>query len=347
MRYIVLVDRLPKAYEEGYYSRPIISNEDRSFPSKIASEFLTSEGVKTALNIAKTAMPILAVPALFKNKTNSQVLNQINEVEVELITMIPEAVISENYNNLIKSDLQILDWNLGGLAINNSTFNNNYNLEPKSFFSGVIDSVSKFNTDVLKKTLQSGGGSELIIIEKNKVPKSFHLAGDMGYFSTGIYIQHPKLENKLIPLENSVQHIKDLILEEMVTVLECLGAKKIIIQESSDAEGSFSLGLKKIGIGGNKSKNTTRLTEKEFGQNGLDLERAKKAIAFTADLPKFRSILQAREFGNQTRDYFEESVEINAGVDASVLGIFSSSQSFSLKRNWSMEVEFYDKNQIN
>src|SRR5690606_21153065 len=141
----------------------------------------------------------------------------------------------------------------GGICLVDEKLNGNYNLRPQPLFKCLIESIPNFTTNTFKKLMQSNGGSELLIVEKDKIPKSFHTVSDMGLFSSGIYIVHPKLSNKLIPLTNSIGLVKEMILEEMMTILSYLGAKSIVIQESKENEKKFSSGFRIGKIGAKES----------------------------------------------------------------------------------------------
>ncbi|WP_439879772.1 hypothetical protein ACSX1A_11365 [Pontibacter sp. MBLB2868] len=350
MRYIAIVDKLPPDFSEGSYSRVNESNFVHSATSKLPISSLTKKGIENVVTVAKVATsPILAVPSFLKGKVESKALNKINEIEESFVSTAAEFLYNENYNSWFKTDSECLDWALGGISFNNASTKGNYSLEPKSLFSPIIDCVPNFSTDVLKKLMQSGGGSELIIVERNNVPKSFHLSGEFGVFDTGLYITHPKLSNKLIPLKNSVELIKDIILEEMITILTFLGAKRIVIKEAIGKKINTSFGFKGGTVGSSSDSNMETLRIKEFGESPIDLARARKAVLFTADLPKFKTIFQAREHSNQTLEVFEETVDFSANIDVSVIKAInpaSISGSINLKKFWRMEIEFYDKNKL-
>lgn len=348
MRYIALVDKPPVGFEEGNYIRVNESNFIHSATSKLPASPFMKKGVGNAVTVAKIAVaPILAVPALLKGKTESNALNRITELEEAVVSQTADFLYNESYNSLHRIGDNSNDWELGGITLTDKNLKGNYSLQPKTLFSGLLDCIPGFNSDIFKKMMQSGGGSELIIIERDKVPRSFHLSDGLGSFSTGIYIPHPKLPNKLIPLKGSVEQIKDLILEEMITVLTLLGAKRIVIMEAVGKKVNAALSFKGVRIGGSSSSNMETLRVKEFGESPIDIERARKAVLFTADMPRFKTIFKAREHGNQTLEIFEETVDISAGLEAPVIKSFNAaSVASNSKRYWSMEVEFYDKNNI-
>ena len=341
MRYIAIVEKLPADFTEGCYSRLNESNFVHSATSKLPNSLFTKKGLENVVTVAKVLSPLLAVPSFLKGKVESKALNKISESA--------DFLYNENYNSWYKTDSECLDWTIGGISLSNANTKGNYSLEPKSLFSPLIDGVNNFSADVFKKLMQSGGGSELIIVERNKVPKSFHLSGELGVFDTGIYITHPKLLNKLIPLKNSVELIKDIILEEMIAILTFLGAKRIVIKEVIGKKIKTSLGLKGVTAGGSFDSNMETLRIKEYAESPIDITRARQAVLFTADLPKFKTIFQAREHSNQTLEIFEEIVDFSANIDVSVIKAInpdSISSSINLKKFWRMEIEFYDKNQL-
>ncbi len=345
MRYFMLVNKLPQGYEEGHYIRPEENGLIYNYANKISSEILNNKGLQTAVKVAKNVMPVDPQASL-KYKIGAEIINSISDfVENNSANQID--LPKNNPSSFIKSDTQLKNWNFGGISIDSYGLKNNYTIEPKSFLSVIMDYVPKFNSSSLKKLMNSGGGqNELIILEKEKLPRTFHIS-DKGYFDNGLYIQHPKFSDKLIPLKNSVKHIQDLIISEMTTVLCCLGAKKITINETNEKDAKLALSNKKAKIDLSFNKKETSLFYKEFGNNGIDIKRAKRETLFTADMPNFISIFKNRENGNQVIETFIETVEVNAGLDVQVLGLFNPiSGTFSSKKYWSMEVEFFDKNEL-
>ena len=55
------------------------------------------------------------------------------------------------------------------------------------------------------------------------------------------------------------------------------------------------------------------------------------------------STIKGRIEGNQLNKKFTENVNLNIGLDASVLNIGSAKVRYNYKRRWYFEVEFYDK----
>jgi hypothetical protein len=201
--------------------------------------------------------------------------------------------------------------------------------------------------------MQVGGGSELIILEKRKVPKIFHISGEHGIFSSGIYTIHPKLSDKLIPLQNSADLINSLIEKEMITILELLGAKEISIYETNEIKKNSNFGLKALNIGGSVKQTSEETNAKKrirkYGEGLYNIQKAYEAMVFTGDLPNFMSIFKAREQGSLLSVKLEEAVQMSTWIDASVTGVINgipvssaASNSSYFKRIIKMEVEFYD-----
>lgn len=216
---------------------------------------------------------------------------------------------------------------------------------PDLFYGLFDDFILKENS--LKKILESKGGSELIIIEKKSLPENSHYGGKQGRFTTGLYCEHPKNPEKLIPLANFNEILKSLILEESINSFHLLGAKSIIIEDVKKVGGGLKAGnpvkgKAKLDINYEREVLRKKTYAKDVFQPNLCSER----LTFLPDYPNIMNVIDGRINGNQTLEEFTETIDLSANIDVSVLNLFDSQVNFNFKRNWSFKVEFYDKNEL-
>lgn len=254
--------------------------------------------------------------------------------------------------NLEKEAISLQHSHEGGnqnkkILISNNILNNYYKIgKDAPLFYGLLDNFL-LKDIAFEKIMKSKGGSELVIVERDSLPKNInHYGGENGRFSTGIYCSHPKDETQLIPLENSNELIKNLILEEILNAYEALGAKKIVIEDKTNLTGNVTGTGKgvKVDLEGGYKKEILR--EKNFGKGTFDPERALKDKYFIHDYPNVKTTISGRINGNQTLEKFEETVSLNAGLDVDVLNLYKANANFEYTRKWYFEVEFYDKNDL-
>ena len=232
-----------------------------------------------------------------------------------------------------------------GLIFPFELFDNNFRIEnSKELFYVLFDEYT-FSEKLFSTLMISNGGSIFTILQKDKV-KFKHFGGENGKFSNGIYVTHPKDKEILLPLRNFNNLIKSMILEETIQAYEALGAKRMVIEDHTNIGGEIS-GVKK-GVKGKANVDYQKqiLREKTFGKGIFDPERALKDKYFIHDFPNIINTLNARIHGNQTKEIFSETVNLNAGLDVGVLEIFSGGAKFNYTRKWYFEVEFYDKNEF-
>jgi hypothetical protein len=140
--------------------------------------------------------------------------------------------------------------------------------------------------------------------------------------------------------------LKNMILEETLRAYEALGAKKIIIHDLTDIKSKSKTGSNGIIVNANYDSKIEILREKVFGKGVFDPERALQDSVFIHDLPNVITTINGRIYGNQLIEKFTENVNLSAGLDITVIDKFSSGANYSYERSWSIEVEFYDKNEI-
>jgi hypothetical protein len=195
--------------------------------------------------------------------------------------------------------------------------------------------------------MQSGGGSTLIIYERDNLPSHIkHFGGKYGRFNYGLYCEHPKDKNTLIPLTNYNEIIKNMILEETIRIYEALGAKEILIEDITKIDAGVGAGCKEVNVGANASYGCEKLREKTFGKGAFDPDRAFQTLCFAPDLPHIMTVAEARVHGNQLSEEFTEIVNLNVGLDIDIFKLFKAQANFKYDRTWHFKVEFYDKGNL-
>ncbi|AZB32123.1 hypothetical protein [Chryseobacterium balustinum] len=235
------------------------------------------------------------------------------------------------------------------IIIPNQLLEDNYRIgEDQSIIHGAF---SRFNNqdDAFKTLMSSNINSTLIIAEKNSIDKR-HYGGEKASFSNGLYCEHPKDKNILLPLEKSKEVIEDLILEEIISAYEALGAKRIEINDVLDFEseanaGGIFKGIK-FSINGNQKYKKEHVRTEAYGSGVFDPERALRNKKFIYDLSNIMTTINARIHGNQTQKTFKEKIDLSGGINAEVLKMFNASAKINYSRLWQFDVEFYDKNEM-
>lgn len=228
------------------------------------------------------------------------------------------------------------------LIISNDLLNNNYSIKDESVLFNLFSSEHQF-----KQIMKSKGNSNLLILERNNLPPDIkHYGGKKGIFSYGLYCEHPKNSEILLPLINYNELIKTIILEECLRAFEALGAKeiKIIDETGIGVSSQNSVKSSKIGVSGTSFKEVVR--KKTFGKGFFDPNRALNDIYFLPDYPNIMTVIKAREQGNLLTEEFTETININIGLDIDINSLFKNNDNFSYDRKWHFFVEFYDKNEL-
>lgn len=248
-------------------------------------------------------------------------------------TFAPIQLYKEKENNIVEREL----------IIDNDLLFDFYSIKnSEKILYGLFDNFSR-KQNVFQIIMKSQGGSKLIIIERED-ERFKHYGGERGNFTRGLYITHPKSLNTLIPLDKSKEIIEELILNEILEAFEALGAKKIIISDTTSASISSKGRKNKVNTGVNASSQNKVLREKSFGEGTFDPNRATNNCLFIFDYPSIMGVIKARINGNQSTEYFTQEINISAGLDVEVLDVFSGGLKLNYNRKWSFNVEFYDKN---
>lgn len=318
MKYYAIVNRIKEEHKSGIYGRKMLNaSEIKELKTQFAKDLIT--------DVALYTIPIIGIPSIIGKK-------------------IFEAYKKKGSNNKIAFQKAIITDNKR-IIIPDAGLENDYKLDDE-FSYGLFDELSSKDKS-FEILMKSKGGSTLHILERDDLPKGlYHFSGELGRFSEGIYIPHPKDDSLLIPINNSNSLIQSLILEETIRAYEALGAKSIKIHDLTSSKG---------GAGGKKGFFEAKakveyqheiLREKTFGRGTFDPERAKKDKLLIHDIPAIRSTIEARIDGNQLTEKFTEDVNLSVGLDVNVLELFKANSNFNYQRKWSFDVEFYDKKEL-
>lgn len=326
MKYYAILDKIPSEFESGIYGRGKV---EKSTVEKYIKEELTNDGllISAALLLlpggwmvrgAAALGAVLApkIPKLFKKKYPLSLLKKASGENV---------------------DKQ--------LHIFNDGLNGDYNIKDP-IFKGLFDNVFQ-GEKAFEALMNSDGGSSLIILERDNIPSKIkHLGGNDGKFSTGLYCQHPKDVNTLLPLNNYSGLIKSMVLEETIRSYEALGAKKILIEDRTVIDIAAKGKSNKVEAKTEMSLHHEILREKVYGKGTFDKNRAVENKLFIHDYPNIITVLEGRMKGNQLLEKFSERIDLGCGINTDVLGLFGGDVGFKFMRDWYFEVEFYDKNEL-
>ncbi|WP_312078318.1 hypothetical protein [Chryseobacterium sp.] len=326
MIYYGVVDKIKPQHRSGVYGRRKLSNNEKKEISQLYKE------TSIAGYSWEDFIPIYGWYTMIKRFTKLYKWYNLKRKEEDKITIQEEFDTSHPIRTII---------------IPHNSLNDYYNIEKeKDIFYGLFDDFT-FPSHAFEKLMQSKGGSDIIIIERNSIPKNIkHFGGLNGNFHTGLYCAHPKDENQLIPLENSNELLKNMILEETLSAYQNLGAKRVIIEDKTiiNFKGGFSKLKNKIDSNLEYKKEILR--EKQYGKGTFNPEKALENKLFIHDYPNIKTTIEGRISGNQTLEKFTETVNLNAGLDVNVLSLYKGNLNFEYNRKWYFEVEFYDKNDI-
>lgn len=228
--------------------------------------------------------------------------------------------------------------------IPNKSLWNNYDIKDEEILYGFFKNNKQF-----KKIMQSQGGhSNLFIVERDDLPDDIvHYGGKNGIYSYGLYCEHPKNRNMLLPMEDFKNIIKTRIIEETIRVYEALGAEEITIEDLTEynAENKANV-YKKADIKGDMNYKKAILQNKKYEKGVFDPEHAFDDIYFIPDIDSIMTVANARIKGNQLVDEFTETIHLGLGLDVDILNIFDNKANFKYDRTWYFSVKFFDKNKL-
>lgn len=321
MNYYIIVDKIKSSHESGVYGRRELSKEEKKnleLPN-IFDIFTDDEKSLTDKSLSILKLGFTPFPTIVNHLINKYKDGSSSEISLQ----------------------KRFDDNKRVLIFQNSLLDKNYNLNEKDleYFYGYFDS----NKVTFEKIIRSYGGSTLTVVERDLINKK-HFGGESGVFSTGLYCEHPKNNEILIPLNNSIEIVKNMILEEIISSYEALGAKKIKIIDLYEAEQNVKINAKMVKASEDAHFSQYILREKEYGKGTFNPERAMFNKMFIHDFPNVMTTINARIYGNQILDKFTEIIDLSGGIEIDILNLYSANLNFNYKRKWQFEVQFYDKN---
>lgn len=339
MKYIGIVNEIKDNHKSGFYGKKPLT--DKEIKDKINE---TSENFKW-LDLLPLPVSILGlvVQSLFLNYKLKKIIKKKKENPTKLTTDFNNKKAKSNNSEGIELQKQI-ESNNKLLIFTKNSFDNNYSVNNSEYLYGLFEEFPNPNL-AFEKILKSRGGSELNIMQRKDIPSSLkHI--NKGHFNEGIYIIHPKINNIMIPLNNSNKLIESLILEETIRAYEALGAKKVIINDITKKEFNANVNSPKGGGGINVNYEKELLREKIFGKGTFCPERALENKFFIQDIPSIMTTIEGRIKGNQIAEKFRETINLSVGLDANILNLYKGSVNYNSLREWSFEVEFFDKNEM-
>jgi hypothetical protein len=229
-----------------------------------------------------------------------------------------------------------------GLWIPDLALNNNYNVKNEDHLFGLFENSYQF-----KAIMKSQGNSNFFILERDHLPENLkHYGGPNGKFNYGLYCEHPKDMNVLLPLSNYNELIKTMVLEEMMSVFVALGAKSITIEEETKINTDVTLNVRNVDGKAGVSYTKETLRSKNFGKGYYNPDGALNDTYFVHDYPSVMNVVNSRKNGNQTKEEFLENINLDIGLKIDIVKLFHNEANFKYNRRWHFTVEFYDKNEL-
>jgi hypothetical protein len=339
MKYIGIVNEIKDNHKSGFYGKKPLT--DKEIKDKINE---TSENFKW-LDLLPLPISLLGLitQSLFMDYKLKKIIKKRKENFTKPTTDFNTKITKSNNSESIELQKQI-ESNNKLLIFTKNSFDNNYSVNNSEYLYGLFEEFPNPNL-AFERILKSKGGSELNIMQRKDIPSNLkHI--NKGHFNEGIYIIHPKINNIMIPLNNSNKLIESLILEETIRAYEALGAKKVIINDITKKEFNANVNSPKGGGGISANYKSELLREKIFGKGTFCPERALENKFFIQDIPSIMTTIEGRIKGNQIAEKFRETINLSVGLDANVLNLYKGSANYNSLREWSFEVEFFDKNEM-
>jgi hypothetical protein len=214
-------------------------------------------------------------------------------------------------------------------------------------FHGLFDSAK------LLRTLMSaeGGHSELLIVDQAMANATYRHAGG-GRFSTGLHLPHPKDPAVLVPVRDFSEYMGVELRAEWVRIFEALGAKRIVIADSTKVSGKAN--AKVANPTGNVAAEmratygSSNVEESTYESGTFDPKRAATDRRWLGDHPEIVSIIEGRIGGRQSSWRRTIKVDCTFGASAEFLSLATAtkgSASFEVEyhRTYDFFVEFFPK----
>ncbi len=328
MKYYGIVNKFKDEHKSGIYARRQITSKELN---RISSKYKLDEWLELIFLLNPS---VLLTNLIFQRHRTVEILKSSYE-NISNIFKKKEKSRKLEYKAKINLD------SARCLCFFDETLDGDYNIIDESLNYGLFD---KIGNSGFEKMMKSEGGSSMFLLEKNSIPNQIiHFSGNNVNLSYGLYCEHPRKDNVLLPLENLPQLLQSLLLEETIRIYEVLGAKEIVIEDMTDYKSSVKGKDHKYSIKIESDSKINTLRTKTYGDGVFDIERAEKYHNLVYDYPAIMSVVEARKYGNQTLEDFIEDVDLSAGIDVGVLGLFNLEANLSLKRRWRFKVEFWPR----
>lgn len=231
----------------------------------------------------------------------------------------------------------------GGIVIPSKSLDGQYGDFDSPILHGLFSGRNEFKTVMEAE----GGNVDLTLLDQ-------HVANDVyrhylgAPFSTGLHLPHPKDPAVLIPVRDYASGLLREVHGEWVQTFEALGAKAIVIGDSTSfkasAKGSKNVaGVGTVGAEMRGSYGNENIEESTYASGTFDPARAMANRRWIRDYPEITSIVDGRIHGNQTS--WRRAIRVNAefGVSSKVLGVFSAQLAGGYQRSYDFYVEFHPK----
>jgi len=187
---------------------------------------------------------------------------------------------------------------------------------------------------------------DLWIVSQATAEQSYrHFGGERARFSRGLHVPHPKDPTVLVPLEGIAQALLAEVRHEWVRAFEALGARRIVIADSTNAKGGGGGRAPVQGVDVAAELRikygSSNVDEHTYGPGTFDPGRATAGARWLGDHPAIRNVVDGRVHGSQTAWRREQTVDAAFGLDVKALGAFGLGISGDYQRRFEICVEFY------
>ncbi len=211
----------------------------------------------------------------------------------------------------------------------------------------VLYGLFNSSSQVRRTFFAEGGNVDLLILPHDVAAKHFrHHGGTTGLFSRGLYVPHPKDPQTLVPARTAAQTLRDEMLQDWVRAFEALGAKTIVICDTTvaRAEGKLqSTGTASLAAELKAQFGKAVVRESTYDQGTYEPGRALLNKKWLGDFPTIGAIIEGRQNGRQLT--YREQVRIDAsfGIDTKALRAWGASIKGGYNRSFELAVEFYPR----
>lgn len=193
-----------------------------------------------------------------------------------------------------------------------------------------------------------GGNVDLWIISQTAASKHFsHYGGNEARFSPGLHLPHPKDPKVLVPISDYSTRLYQEVRQEWIRVFEALGAKRIVVADTTDGKLGFGFRGKPQGVDIAADLRATYgescVDESRYAAGTFDATRARTGRRWLGEHPEIATIVEGRIDGRQESWRRTLTVDASFGIDVSVLTAVGASMSASLRRTIDFYVEFFPK----